>query len=849
MIGMQMHGATSSGEAEYSRQGLTASLLRVLLGGMLAWLVVLVGVVLPFLAVNKAGVALVSSGFAVVMLLVPYTLLRRGRIMAAAWVFVTGGTIIGTIVMFLGRGTRGPGGGFQLAIAVIAAVLLGRNAALAVSATCLVADLGMAVFEVSGGRLPMQFPGTPLGEWAVLVLIFALGAPPMYLAINRLRAALDQLQTQLAERRNAEEQIVYQAQLIGQVPDPVIAADNNRKVTFWNAAAARLIGWPETEALGRSLDEVLPLPHDTVSKVAIREELGRTSKWNGEITLLTRAGEPVLVDAAISLLRNAAGEPIGLVGGWRDITERRRAEEALERSEERLHRITETVPVGITLLDSLGRIVFANSFVTSLFGISRQELLGRSYGAPEWDITDFAGNRVTAKDRPFLRVFTTGQAVSNNEFAVLTPQGKRVYLSVSAAPILGPGGKVEGVVAALEDVTGRRELEEQYRHAQKMESLGRLAGGIAHDFNNLLTVINGYSQLMLRRIEPGSPLQEPLQQVRNAGQRAAELSRQLLAFSRKQVASPSPLLLNHVIREAETMLRRLLGADVHLITHLDPAAGTVLADAGQMQQVLMNLLVNARDAMPNGGTVSIATASVDSPPIDPLRDPEAPSGPYVLLAVQDTGVGMDAETQQHAFEPFFTTKDVGQGTGLGLATVYGIVKQNHGWIRVDSEPQKGARFSIYLPRIQASPIEGAHPQAASAGGNETLLLVEDQREVRAFLVESLSSYGYTVLDAASGQEALLLSRQRQGPIDLLVTDMVMPGMSGKELANALEAERPGLRVLMVSGYSAEQITPLGLPPDSFGFLAKPVSPEDLAAAVRNLLESRPPLPSSGPSRG
>jgi len=298
------------------------------------------------------------------------------------------------------------------------------------------------------------------------------------------------------------------------------------------------------------------------------------------------------------------------------------------------------------------------------------------------------------------------------------------------------------------------------------------------------------------------------------------------------------------------MLRRLLGPDVRLIVRLDPSGGAVLADSGQMQQVLLNLVINARDAMPNGGSVSIETRCGESRPDDPARDLELPAGPYLLLAVEDTGSGMDAETLQHVFEPFFTTKAVGHGTGLGLATVYGIVKQTHGSIHVRSEPGKGTRLSIYLPRIDAvSDAAGAPAEQTILGGSETVLLVDDQPEVRGFLAECLRSYGYGVIEAGSCEEALTVSRQRDHALDLLVTDMVMPGMSGRELAEALGAERPGLRVLLVSGYSAEQVRPLGLAASRFAFVQKPVSPEDLATKVRRLLESTDAVPQAPPPLG
>ena len=839
---------------EVSREALTGALLSVVLWWQLLWILFITIVEVPFLAVNKTGAAWIDLACAVFGLLIPAALLQRGKAIASAWVFVVAEAAIFTVLAFFARGVEGPTAILQLAVAVVAAVLLGRAATLSVTAVCLAADLGMAIFEAGGGHVPVLFPGSPLSYWFVIAIAFALGAPPMFLAVGRLRVALDRSQKQLNALQQAEERIVYQAQLINQSADPMIAADNNRIVTFWNKAAERVLDLSEQEAVGRDIQEVVPFGSDTIPRESFRDELAENGRWEGEVTWLTSAGEPRVMDAAITILRNAAGERIGTVGGFRDMTEKRVAEEELRRSEERLHRLTETVPVGITMFDGAGRIVFANSFALNLLEISRSEILSRSIASPEWEITDLSGNPFPLEERPFYRVLNTGQPVNNISYIVITPSGKKKYLSVSAAPILGPHGEVESVVASLEDITERRELEERYRHAQRMESLGRMAGGVAHDFNNLLTVINGYSQLLLRRLDSEAPprdvLQEPLQQIRKAGQRAADLSRELLAFSRKQVVAQAPLVLNEVIQESEPMLRRLLGPDVRLIVRLDPSGGAVLADSGQMQQVLLNLVINARDAMPNGGSVSIETRCGESRPDDPARDLELPAGPYLLLAVEDTGSGMDAETLQHVFEPFFTTKAVGHGTGLGLATVYGIVKQTHGSIQVRSEPGKGTRLSIYLPRIDAvSDAAGAPAEQTILGGSETVLLVDDQPEVRGFLAECLRSYGYGVIEAGSCEEALTVSRQRDHALDLLVTDMVMPGMSGRELAEALGAERPGLRVLLVSGYSAEQVRPLGLAASRFAFVQKPVSPEDLATKVRRLLESTDAVPQAPPPLG
>ena len=410
------------------------------------------------------------------------------------------------------------------------------------------------------------------------------------------------------------------------------------------------------------------------------------------------------------------------------------------------------------------------------------------------------------------------------------------------------GGKAVRMIGAMIDVTERKKLEEQLRGAQKMEAIGRLAGGIAHDFNNLLTVINGYSEILLTRVEGGSPLAADLQEINKAGQRAATLTRQLLAFSRRQILEPKVLDLNPVISELEKMLRRLIGEDIELAARLDPAIGRVKIDPGQLEQVIMNLAVNARDAMPQGGKLSIETVNVELDEAYAAEHAGARAGSYVMLAVSDEGCGMDETVKSHLFEPFFTTKEKGKGTGLGLATVYGIVKQHGGYIWVYSEVGRGTTFKIHLPRVEGA-VEYPRPRGRGTGaqkGSETVLVVEDDPAVRRLVEEALRRNGYQVLMASSSNEARNLCLTQRRPIDLLLTDVVMPDLSGHELAKLLELLRPGLRVLYMSGYTDDTIVHHGVLDAGTAFLQKPFSPDALAAKVREVLDS----PEGGnPARG
>jgi PAS domain S-box-containing protein len=501
--------------------------------------------------------------------------------------------------------------------------------------------------------------------------------------------------------------------------------------------------------------------------------------------------------------------------------ERRRAAKALETAREQFVVTFESCPhpLLITSLDE-GRVVEANASFLEQFGYDASEIAGRTVQELGLWVDPSARARMLEK-------LATDGTVRDWEAQVRTKSGEERSVLISGARIT-VGGR-DCLFTLATDVTDRKIAEEQLRHAQRMEAVGRLAGGIAHDFNNLLTVILGYSTLALGRVRPGDPLVEDLREIRDAGERAAGLTRQLLAFSRKQILRPVALDVNATIRDMARMLERLIGEDVDLVIACDPDAGHVMVDPSQLEQVIANLAVNARDAMPRGGTLTIGTHGAGN------------EGDVIRLTVRDTGCGMSRETIGHIFEPFFTTKGPGKGTGLGLATVYGIVKQSGGWVEVSSEEGAGTEFRIYLPRFANGDVlahESSRTEAEAPRGSETILLAEDQADVRKLTGATLARLGYTVLEASNGGEALLLCEQHEGDIDLLLTDVVMPRMSGRQLAERLAALRPTMKVLYMSGYTEDSMLQHGISKEGVFFLPKPFAPVGLARAVRAVLDRR-----------
>ncbi len=504
----------------------------------------------------------------------------------------------------------------------------------------------------------------------------------------------------------------------------------------------------------------------------------------------------------------------------------------LHKSGQMVPALLESASQAIIAVDAAGRIVLANARTQEIFGYSREELLGGSIEMllPESSRHRHVQERADYIANPRVRPMGIGM-----ELAGRRKNGSEFPVEVSLSYIRTPDGVF--AIAFVTDISQRKNLEEQLLHAQKMEAVGRLAGGVAHDFNNMLTVISGYNQMILDLLSPQDPMRGYAEEILKAADRAAALTNQLLAFSRRQIVQPRVINVNEVLSHTEKMLRRLIGEDVVLSLSLNPLTGNIKADPGHLEQAIFNLATNARDAMPEGGRLTIETTNATLDDTYVRTHLGVVPGDYVMIAVSDTGHGMDVETKRRIFEPFFTTKERGKGTGLGLATVYGIVKQAGGDIWVYSELGRGTTFKLYFPRVSepVSDAQGSGSVAPAPAGSETVLVVEDEQGVRDLTGKILKNLGYTVLTAASGSDALEISRKHPAPISVLLTDVVMPHMSGSQLAAELRRNRPEMKVIYVSGYTETTVLDHGVLDPGLDFLAKPFTREGLSRKLREVL--------------
>jgi PAS domain S-box-containing protein len=654
--------------------------------------------------------------------------------------------------------------------------------------------------------------------------------------MQQLEQAKRELERDITERKRAAEALIEERHLLhtlmDNLPDVIYFKDRESHFIRINKAHAKEFGLSNpAQAVGKTDFDFFSAEH---AQPAYRDEqeiirtgqpmVGKEEKetWpDGRVTWASTTKMP---------LRDASGNIIGTFGVSRDITGRKQAEEALRKSEERFRSLVENASVGIYRTTPQGGILMANTALIRMLGYADFDSLAARNLEENW--LEPGHPRAVFRERMERDGELRGLEEEWNK-----RDGSVIFVRESARAIRSSDGEILYYDGIVEDITERKTLEAQLQQMAKMEAVGRLAGGVAHDFNNLLTIIHGYSEMLLGKLASDAESSAYLKEILDAGERAASLTRQLLAFSRRQVLAPQVLDLNAVVSNLEKMLRRLIGEDIKLHTNLDSSLGRVKADPGQIEQVIMNLAVNARDAMPKGGHLTLETRNVELDEEYTRKHPAVKPGPHVMLAVGDTGVGMTPETQARIFEPFFTTKEQGKGTGLGLATVYGIVKQSEGSVWVYSELGRGTVFKLYFPIVSDRPEakEPAMTEKDSASGSETILVVEDEEGVRSLIHLALASSGYEVLDTADPESALAACADHDGPIHLLLTDVVMPKMSGPAVAEKVAALRPGIKTLFMSGYTDDAVVHHGVFTTDMPFIQKPFSPIELRKKIREVL--------------
>ena len=607
----------------------------------------------------------------------------------------------------------------------------------------------------------------------------------------------------------------------------VTLLDTEGRIVTWNEGARRLTGFGADEAIGEPVS--LFYPADDVATGRPERELERArrdGRAEDESWRVRKDGSRYWANTVITALTDASGALTGYARVTRDLTARQRGEAFLQS-------LLDHTLDGILTIDERGTIESMNRSAERMFGYTEEEVVGRN--VTMLMPSSFRGAHEESLER-YLRTGETRVIGVGREVRGLRRDGSEFSIDIAVTEFRFEGKR--HFAGLVRDITDRKRLEQQLQQSQKMEAIGQLAGGIAHDFNNILMVIQGHCHMLLGSVAPEDPRRISVSEIRKASERAAGLTRQLLAYSRRQVMEMRSVDLNVVVTEVEGMLRRLIGEDIHLAKNLDPGLAPVRIDTGQMEQVLLNLALNARDAMPRGGRLTLETRNVRLGADYLVRHGEERSGPHVLLAVTDTGIGMDEATRQRIFDPFFTTKGPGKGTGLGLAMVYGIVRQFAGAIEVYSELGHGTSFKVYLPVDEESAGARAAGTSTHHGldGDEIILLVEDEDAVRAVTTLALRSHGYEVLAAASAREALRLLDERAGAVDLLLTDVVMPEMSGRELVDRVRPHYPGLRVIYMSGYTDDAVVRHGLVGSEAAFVSKPCTPSELTRKVREVLD-------------
>ena len=656
--------------------------------------------------------------------------------------------------------------------------------------------------------------------------------PPTPAQADDARRIIDVAATSLASVvENVSRQSDVWLKTIGDlIPFGTWACDADGNPTFFSNPFLRLLGMTLDDAKKQNIWARMRPKDRLRARQAWQHAIRRGQFWDYEYEIVGNDGRRSAVLARGVPIRDEDGAITSWVGINLDITARKELESALQSFADTIFETAQSI---IIVIDTKGRILRVNAFAQALTGYTINQVRGLH-------LADFISREHAAVASRELGRALCGESVHGVEIPLVTRDGRTVLVSWYGSPLHNADGSISGVLGIGHDVTEIRQKEEQLRQAAKMEAIGRLAGGVAHDFNNYLTTITGYSHMILQDMPADEPARMYVDEITKAASRAAQLTRQLLTFSRKAIINPQVINLNRIIGDMRNPLKLLLGEDIHLGMQLDANAGCIKADTGQMQQIIMNLAANAHDAMPRGGRFDLATTEVALNGEFAAANPQVSPGPYVLLTVSDNGIGMDEQVLGHDFDPIFTTKPVGQGTGLGLATVHGIVSQSSGHITVSSKPDQGTTFTIYFPRVATpQPADQPGERGRSGAGSETILLVDDDVTVRHFLMRALTMHGYKVLKTGSPTAAVTLLQETPDPIDLLVTDVVMPEMNGPQLAERLRAIRPELKVLFISGYTRDALVRRGVLEEGVKLLAKPFAPDELIDWVRKMLEEEP----------
>ncbi|MGA9567058.1 MAG: PAS domain S-box protein [Candidatus Korobacteraceae bacterium] len=656
----------------------------------------------------------------------------------------------------------------------------------------------------------------PLGKW----LTISVYSP----AKDFFVAVFDDIST----RKQSERELRELAAIVEATPDAIIGTRPDGTITSWNSAAERLYLFPAKEAVGKLITMLAPPGQEEMALDVLERARRGAVIYNCESRL--RRKDEVVIDVSLTAapIRDEAGQVVGVSTIAHDIGDIKRAGEQLRLQASAL---TATANA-IAITNNAGQILWINPAFTTLTGYQASEVIGKNPRVLK------SGHHPPEFYEQMWRTILDGR-VWRGEVSNLRKDRSCYTEEMTITPVFSTAGAIQNFIAIKQDVTSRNSLEKQLRQSQKLEAIGRLAGGVAHDFNNMLMVITSYAELLQERVEHDEQLSQSIEGILNAANRAASLTHQLLAFSRKQILMPKVLDLNEILAEVGKLLPRIIGEDIELKTIPGPALGLIKADVSQLHQVIMNLAVNARDAMPDGGRLTIETRNTELDECHAREEGmEGDQGAFVMLTVSDTGIGMDKDTQAHIFEPFFTTKEVEKGTGLGLSIVYGVVTQSNGFIRVYSEPGQGTSFKIYLPKVEdpAASVSSTKLVQRRLYGCETILLVEDEDGVREAIRDFLQTRGYIVLDSDNPLHAIALAHEYRNRIHLLITDMIMPQMNGLELASRIQASRENIGVLYISGYTDRGFGGGGVIGTDANFLQKPFALDELGRRVRDILE-------------